>query len=198
MLLIVLSPSREYLSYDTVSDAMDHPSDLELLYPTECLNSVSIRNFPEHILSLKIGAPVVLLRNINQAMGLCNGTRLLLTRLGNRVLEATVMTGTHISEMVCIPRIVLNSKSRRWPFTLQHRQFPIRLCHAMTTNKCQGQTIDKVGIYLKNPIFTHDQLYIPISRVTSKQGLGVLIENEDASPGSHTKNIVYDDVLGFL
>lgn len=148
---------------------------------SEFLNSISINNFPEHILSFKIGVPVLLLRNINQLMGLCNGTHLLLTSLGDRVLEATVMTGTHVGEKVYIPRIVLNSKSQKWLFTIRWCQFSVRLCYAITINKGQGRTLHKVGVYMKNPVFTHGQLYVAVSRVTSKQGLSILIENEDGS-----------------
>ena len=58
------------------------------------LNSIVLNNYPQHLLTLKIDTPVVLLRNIDQAQGLCNGTRLLIKRLGDRVLEAEIMTGT--------------------------------------------------------------------------------------------------------
>jgi ATP-dependent DNA helicase PIF1 len=36
----------------------------------------------------------MLLRNINQAEGLCNGTRLTITILGDMVIEGQIMTGT--------------------------------------------------------------------------------------------------------
>lgn len=68
------------------------------LYPTEFLNSIVISNFPHHRLVLKVGCPIMLLRNIDQTIGLCNGTRLVITQLASRIVEATIMTGSNIGE----------------------------------------------------------------------------------------------------
>jgi len=75
------------------------------------------------------------------------------------------------------------------------RQFPVRVCYAMTINKSQGQTLSRVGLYLKKPVFTHGQLYVAISRATSRSGLRILTENGDGTCGSQTRNVVYREVL---
>ena len=41
----------------------------------------------------------------------------------------------------------------------------MRIAFAMTINKVQGQTLERVGIYLPEPCFTHGQLYVAASRV---------------------------------
>jgi hypothetical protein len=137
----------------------------------------------------------MLLRNLNQNIGLCNGTRLLICELGQRVLQCIILMGTNISETVYIPRIALTTTDVKWPFTLQRRQFPVRVCYAMTINKSQGQTLSRVGLYLKKPVFTHGQLFVAVSRATSRTGLRILIENDDGSCGSKTRNVVYKEVL---
>jgi ATP-dependent DNA helicase PIF1 len=185
-------------SYDNIGNAIEQPSDYESLYPLEFLNSISINNFPQHRLLLKKGVPIVLLRNINQAAGLCNGTRLMVDRLGNRVIEARLMTGTHLGVSVAVPRIILNATSPKWSFVLQRWQFPVRVCYAMTINKCQSQTLQKVGVYLKNPVFMHGQLYVAVSRADNDVGVHIAIDSDPDPDASVTKNIVYQEALRYV
>ncbi|PWZ32980.1 hypothetical protein Zm00014a_024781 [Zea mays] len=111
----------------------------------------------------------MLLRNINQSEGLCNRTRLIIVTLGDLIIEAKIMTGKYKDKTVLIPRVCLTLKTPRLPFTLERRQYPIKVCYAMTNNKSQGQTLSNVTVFLKKPIFTLGQLYVAFSRVTSKK-----------------------------
>ena len=86
---------------------------------------------------------------------MCNGTRMILTHIGDRVLKAETITGSHIGQEVLIPRIVLLYDETKLPFTLRRRQFPIRLCYAMTINKSQDQSLKDAILYLPKPVFSH-------------------------------------------
>ncbi|CAN1725638.1 ATP-dependent DNA helicase PIF1 [Linum perenne] len=131
-----------YFSADSLATTGSNKDALDMDYPLEFLNSLSFSGVPEHGLQLKPFCTVMLLRNLNPSVGLCNGTRILLTNLGNHLLRGIIIGGTMEGTVVAIPRIVLDVKDTKWPFILKRRQFPIRLCYAMTINKSQGQTLD--------------------------------------------------------
>ncbi|KAG2750977.1 hypothetical protein P692DRAFT_201710320 [Suillus brevipes Sb2] len=65
----------------------------------------------------------------------------------------------------------------------------------MTINKAQGQSVKHVGVDLHMPVFTHGQLYVAFSRVTSSQCLKVLLPQQTPSEQGITYNIVYPEVL---
>ena len=66
--------------------------DTQHLYQQEFLNSISPGGLPPHILRLKKGAPIMLLRNIDPKAGLCNGTRLICRGCFNNVIDAEILT----------------------------------------------------------------------------------------------------------
>jgi len=92
--------SNKYFSSDNIGKADTISTDYESLYTVEYLNSLEFRGLPKHKLTLKVGAPIMLLRNLNQKEDLCkcNGTRLIKTRLGKRLIEGEIVTGTHAGE----------------------------------------------------------------------------------------------------
>jgi hypothetical protein len=160
-------------------------------YPVEYLNSLICSGLPLARLALKPGCPLMLLRNLDPSNGLCNGTRMILLRIKPRVLECRILGGD--GKTVFIPRISIEPSEGDLHIELSRRQFPVRLAFAMTINKSQGQSVHRVGLDLRTPVFSHGQLYVALSRCTSASRIKVLFpETED---GTKTKNIVWDQIL---
>ena len=96
--------------------------------------------------------------------GLCNGTRMIVLTVGQRVVEVEISSGEIFrGNLILIPCITIAPSDTELPFTLKHCQFPLQPCFAMSTNKAQRQTLQFVGIYLSDHVFTHGQLYIAFS-----------------------------------
>ena len=192
MIEIFQGEEKVYYSFDEAED------DQRNFYPVEFLNSLNVSGLPPHKLRLKIGCPIILLRNIDPSHGLCNGTRLICKGFMRNVIDAEIAVGQHAGKRVFLPRIPLTlSEDDMFPFKLKRKQFPIRLSFSMTINKAQGQTIPNVGIYLPDSVFSHGQLYVALSRGISRQSTKVLVHlaKEFKQRGVYTSNVVYQEVL---
>ncbi|XP_019158425.1 PREDICTED: uncharacterized protein LOC109155147 [Ipomoea nil] len=190
--------SKTYFSCDTVCKADSDNGILRDVHTPEFLNGLRCSGIPNHALTLKVGSPVMLLRNIDHSLGLCNGTRLVITRLSEHVIEAKIMTGDNAGSSVLVPRMSMTPSETRLPFKFQRKQFPLMLSYAMTINKSQGQRLSHVGLLLKKPVFVHGQLYVAASRVSNPMGLKILICNDLNNSCTSTTNVVYHGVFNNL
>lgn len=179
------------LSADTVDDEHTH------YVPEEYLNTLAPSGLPPHHLALRVGMPIMLLRNLDMPIGMCNGSRLILRRVHRFVLEAIISSGPKRGTTVLIPRISLSPSEQEYPFTLTRRQFPIRPAFVMTINKCQGQTVQRVGVYLPEPVFTHGQLYVAASRAPGRNCIRFFVPYSEINGqrGPFTRNVVFTEVL---
>ena len=120
---------------------------------------------------------------------LINGTRCVITKLQNYIIEAKISCGPFKGDRVLIPRIPLTTSENTAQIPMRRLQFPVIPCFAITINKSQGQTFKKMGVDLTIPVFSHGMFYVAISRTGSAHGLTLL------TPGGSTRNVVYTEVL---
>ena len=156
-------------------DSYADPNDAQVV-TLEQLNARTPTNSPPQRLDLKVGMPLILLRNMSN--DLMNGTRLLLLEVRRHVLKCTVVTGPGAGRDVYLPRFNFKHDGPDQPLTWTRRQFPVKPCWAMTINKSQGQTFERVAVCLAQfsedasngividqaDVFSHGQLYVALSR----------------------------------
>ncbi|XP_056856773.1 uncharacterized protein LOC108834192, partial [Raphanus sativus] len=186
-----------YISADSIDPSDKISANNEALGP-DFLNTIKVSGLPNHSLRLKVGCPVMVLRNIDPSAGLMNGTRLQITQLMDLMVKAKIITGEKVGHTVDIPRLLITPSDTRLPFKMRRRQLPLAVAFAITINKSQGQSLSEVGIFLPRHVFSHGQLYVGVSRVTSKKGLKLLIVGKDGKPQTKTMNVVFKEIFNNL
>ena len=190
----------EFYSADSVLDATAAHK-----FPVDFLNGLNhITGMPPHVLRLKIGMVVMLLRNLRPP-GHCNGTRYLVHSIHGFSIHLMTLTGTAKGQLLLLPRIISQPNEggtgTHWAFTLRRVQFPIVPAFAITINKSQGQTVRTVGVYLPTPVFSHGHFYVAASRTGDQAHLRFWIPDtpqyryQDGSRAYITKNIVWQEIL---
>lgn len=168
---------KQYKSIDNVCNIED-----TVHYPQEFLNSLNPADLPPHVLQLKAGIPIMLLRNLSPP-NMCNGTRLLVKELREHLIVATIITGPASGQIAHIPQIPMIPTDL--PISFKRLQFPVKIYKI----KSQGQTFSTVGIDLRKVFFpwpvSHGR-----SRVGSPENQYILLPQNNC-----TANVVYSEAL---
>jgi ATP-dependent DNA helicase PIF1 len=125
-------PGRVYQSVNTAdvneADGIDE-------FSQEYLQSITVLDLPLSTLELKVGVLIMCLRNLLPKEGLCNSTRMVVTSLQRHCIEAWILGGDFDGQRRTILWIKLSFEHASIGFKLIQKQFPVRLCFAMTINK---------------------------------------------------------------
>jgi hypothetical protein len=170
------------------------------------LNYISKVGIPPHDLRIKKNDIMFLQRNLNINDGICNNSRVQVLNIRDNIVVVKLLDGT--DRIVVIPRI-------RFIFRVQHghsfemirEQFPLRRAYAMTFNKSEGQTLNKVVLDLRGNLFAHGFLYVGLSRVSNSRNIYLygsisqlfFSKNdevlEEFNGGMIVNNVVYTDMI---
>ena len=162
----------------------------------------------DHKLRLKVNSVVILLRNIDVNGGHCNGSKYIVTALGEfRLTLKKLKPKGDDDDILVLPRIPMSSTSgTTLPFVLKRLQFPVKPAFAITVNRSQSQTFQgKVGILLPKSVWMHGQLYVMFSRsgdpsniyvFSDQQEFEELIEEGHLQPNRwYTRNVVFNEIV---
>lgn len=131
-------------------------SDLQLSFS----NCLLLSSLPPYRLTIKKEMFGILLINMNVKISLIMGRRLVIKRLNDNTIDLKVMTGEATGKHVHLPRVTLCPSDTALLFKICRREFPVRVTLAVTVNKSQGQTLDRLTLCQTQPACGCAQLYV--------------------------------------
>ena len=201
------------LSSDPIEDNIQNSNEAVFDDP-DFLNSLNEPGIPPHELILKVGSICRFTRNFDASRGLTKNTRIIVRKLFRHTVEvetiSSVVAGRTVDPVSClvsyllavnytlqvrlhIPRINCHFQPPSFNFVVHRKQIPLALCYATTFNGCQGLTVQRLGLDLRRPVFSHGQLYSAMTRVPNAENVLILKYEDDYS--TSTTNIVWPELL---
>ena len=189
-----------YLSRDSCTEPEDQAN-----YDTDFLNRIEGSGLPTHRLVLRVGACIILIKNLSIRRKHVNGMRYIILELKPHLIKAKRLGGGPDS-IVLIPRIPSISKDTDGTFvSFKRLQFPVLLAYYLTINRAQGQTLLRAGLYLPQSVFTHGQLYVTKGRCGDPDAMFVYANQDEFENIQHllpvgegrvfTRNVVYKEIF---
>lgn len=126
-------------------------------------------------LSLKVGAQVMLLKNLDTEDGLVNGSRGVVVSFSP---NPPYLPKVQFKDCIRIIKPEIWASNHEPP--IQREQIPLRLAYALTIHKAQGASLDSALVDIGDSTFEYGQAYVALSRVRSLEGLYV----HDLSPAA--------------
>jgi hypothetical protein len=127
-------PSKTYLSANKATD-VDLYDPHSAIFAPENLQSINSAKLPPHELQLKVGMPVMCMKNLDVPNGICNGTIMIVERVDEAVVWCRVNTrfGQRLQ-----PIVATHFAYRKGGFKFTRTQLPLRVAFSATINRAQG------------------------------------------------------------
>ncbi|XP_065672009.1 ATP-dependent DNA helicase PIF1-like [Hydra vulgaris] len=141
---------------------------------------------------LKMGAIVMLVRNINVEEGLCNGT------VGTGILIENNAVWVNMNKkevkIECVKKEILDCSHAVVGSRLG---LPLKLAFSFTVHKAQGSTMNKAVVNFNSKAFINSLYYVSLSRVCNINDIFIIINNKLELRKIFESITVDSDVLEF-
>ena len=160
---------RRLPGQETIFSSIDSTEDGSPEFAPEFLNTLSTSGMPPHLLKLKLGALVILMRNMDSKLGHCNGVKYVVVNILPHLLELRSTSGFNKGATLLLPRITTISDTPALPFVLRRKQFPVKLAYGLSANKVKkkNQFISNEIIFLR----PRDRLWLEEASTLATTGL---------------------------
>jgi len=155
--------NREKMNELTSECKVYMASDSDVQYSTQLDKMLPVLNK----LELKVGAQIMLTKNLDVNKGLVNGARGVVTKFQQGLPLVKFVQGEEL--LVKREKFVTKLSSG----IISRVQLPLKLAWAISIHKSQGLTLDCCEVSLSR-VFEHGQAYVALSRAKSLQGLRVI------------------------
>lgn len=180
-------------------DSMDSVRKMDYSKPSKQFHSMNYFNpilpndFTPARIELKLGCPVVLKR---WHKDLQPGTRLIVMQcIGNRAIRGMVINGPFMNQTREIGRMKHVVRLTNQNLEYRRYQLPVSVCFALTVHKAQGLNFTHVGLALSQPVFSHGQLYMALSRVNNLEQMKIHVYNSKKQSYESVQNVVCHKVI---
>ena len=174
--------TRESMVFRAVDQTKSNLNDTIHELTAEFMETLNPPSLPPSILELKIGTPLMLMRNLHPREGLCNGTRMVVTKLHKSCVQARFVGGD------------FDDNEGDFPWILTRKQFPVRPVLPLPSTRLKVNRWRLLGLIYEDRAFSHGQLHVAFSRITDVKKLSILQEEKNIHNG-FTDNVVYPEVL---
>ena len=168
----IKTPSEIFTSTDCIERSsyfIEEDGGGKMLIPTVFDMEIESQFIVDHTLTIKVGAQVMLLANLDVERGLVNGSRGVITEINTK--DANV-PGVHVKFDNDVTEIItpFSFKVEVDDIMYVRVMLPLRLAWAVTIHKCQGLTLSQAEIDIGESIFSKGQSYVALSRCKSLEG----------------------------
>lgn len=115
---LFLGKENIYLSYDSLYSSSSDSDLVDDIHTLEFLRTINTSELTKHKLKFKVGVSIMLLRHIDQSLGLCNGTQLIIIKMEKYIVEENIISESNIEDKVFISRLSLTPFDVKIPFKI--------------------------------------------------------------------------------
>jgi hypothetical protein len=182
------SPAFDACAFDDTKDNKQPDC-----YTPDYVASLQLHGVPPALLTMKVGARYMIIKNYDVQAGVCNGTMCELLKCTKNLAQVKLLTGTQQGRVIALPRCSchVSPENSGLPFAFTRVQFPLAPAYCVSVHKSQGQTLGKVGIVIDMDSFAHGQVYTAFSRTSGWPNISVLLPKNDTD----LINLVYKHML---
>ena len=179
------------LSDDKFADIDDDHGHLASSITMESLHRLSKVDVPPHSLVLKTNDICFLTHSISKKEKLAKNSRARIVSMSRYMIRVCSLEANPTYHS--IPRVRFRFKlPYNASFHMLRTQFPLRLAYAMTIDKSQGQSMNKVIVDIRNSSFSHGQSYVAFSRVRDANNVLIYCQsNQKDDSCVYINNVVY-------